>query len=112
MNPERAQFLNLKHRPARLNAEEAAWYLGFQSHEIPILVAAKLLRPLGNPALNGCKYFAAEELDRLRIDASWLAKASDVIVKYWRGKNSRKSVNRGRLFAKELPRNCASQSNA
>ncbi len=93
MNPERAKFLNLSHYPARLNIEEAAWYLGFQSHEIPVLMATRLLKPLGAPAVNGSKYFATTELERLCMDAAWLARASDSIVKYWRNKNSRKTVN-------------------
>lgn len=92
MNPERAQFLNLKRTPARLGMEEAAWHLGFLPHEIPVLMAARLLKPLGAPAVNGGKYFATVELDRLALDAAWLAKASDAIVKYWRLKNSRKTT--------------------
>lgn len=92
MNPDKAQFLNLQRVPARLNVEEAAWHLGFLPHEIPVLMASRLLRPLGNPAANGCKYFAAVELEKCRQDATWLGKASDAIVKYWRLKNSRKSA--------------------
>lgn len=91
MNPDKSQFLNLKSAPARLNIEEAAWFLGFLPHEIPVLMAAKLLKPLGKPAVNGGKYFALVELDRLRLSSVWLAKASDAIVIYWRLKNSRKS---------------------
>lgn len=91
MNPERAQFLNLQRPPARLSMEEAAWYLGFLPHEIPVLMASRLLKPLGSPAVNGGKYFAAVELDRCRADATWLARASDAIVKHWRLKNSRKA---------------------
>lgn len=91
MNPEKSQFLNLKQAPARLTVEEAAWCLGFLPHEIPVLMAARLLKPLGSPAVTGNKYFAFVELDRLRQDAAWLAKASDAIVKYWKLKNSRRS---------------------
>ncbi len=32
--------------PARLTAEQAAWVLNCQVHDIPALVAAKLLKPL------------------------------------------------------------------
>jgi hypothetical protein len=38
MNSQQEQFLNLKTHPARLKVEEAAWYLGFSPHEIPILM--------------------------------------------------------------------------
>jgi hypothetical protein len=93
MNPERHVFLTLRQSPARLNAEEAAWILGFSPHEIPMLIAARLLKPLGNPAHNGCKYFSADQLQQLRADSAWLNKASDAIMKYWKAKNSRKSTN-------------------
>ena len=90
MHPERQQFLNLRRAPARLNAEEAAWFLGFLPHEIPVLMSAKLLKPLGTPAANGCKYFPATDLESLRDDPKWLAQASNAIVRHWRDKNNRK----------------------
>jgi hypothetical protein len=91
MNPESCDFLNLKCTPARLSAEQTAWFLGFSPHEIPILVAKGLLKPLGRPPLNGTKYFAAVTLQELRSDVKWLARASDAIVEYWRFKNARKT---------------------
>jgi len=91
MNPQREQFLKLATAPARLNAEEAAWYLGFSPHEIPILVAKGLLKPLGHPPTSGTKYFAAATLEDLRRDVKWLARASDAIVEYWKFKNARKT---------------------
>lgn len=91
MNPQREQFLNLKASPARLSAEEAAWYLGFSPHEIPILIAKGLLKPLGRPPSNGPKYFATATLAELHRDAKWLARASDAIVEHWRFKNARKT---------------------
>jgi hypothetical protein len=68
VNPQREQFLNLKVTPARLTAEEAAWYLGFQAHEIPILVAKGLLKPLGRPPTTGVKYFATTVLAELHCE--------------------------------------------
>ena len=82
-------FLNLPVLPARLNAQEAAWYLGFQLHEVSILVGAKLLEPLGRPPANTPKFFAAESLAELRINPKWLEKATDAISAYWRRKNGR-----------------------
>jgi hypothetical protein len=49
------------------------------------------LKPLGHPARNGPKYFATAELEELRRDRKWLAKASDAIVGYWQNKNLRKN---------------------
>lgn len=76
-----------------MNAEETAWFLGFGAHEISILIAARLLKPLGSPATNGCKYFSTKELERLGNDPVWMGKASDAIVKYWRRKNAKKTVS-------------------
>jgi hypothetical protein len=87
VNPERQHFLNLRSKPGKLTAEEAAWHLGFLAHEIPMLTAAGLLKPLGQPPENGFKFFALTEVDELKQDAAWLAKACDAIVKYWKDRN-------------------------
>jgi hypothetical protein len=34
----------------------------YEPADVPILVAARLLKPLGNPPPNSVKYFAASEL--------------------------------------------------
>ena|ERR1051325_1602939 len=88
MNQARKDFLSLVTPPARLGITEAAWWLGFNEHDIPVLVSAGLLKPLGRPPASGSKYFATVELQALRNDTRWLAKASDAIVHYWRSKNS------------------------
>ena len=95
MNSQQEQFLNLKTHPARLKAEEAAWFLGFSQHEIPILVAEGLLKPLGRPPETGVKYFSTMALEELRRDVKWLARASDIIVNYWRTRNGNKTAHRG-----------------
>ena len=95
MNPERKEFLTvMRMPPARALAEEAAWYLGFMPHDIPVLVSAGLLKPLGHPPASGTKFFATATLLKLRDDVSWLARASDAIVRHWQVKNSRKSKAR------------------
>jgi hypothetical protein len=91
MNNEKREFLNLKNFPARLEVQEAAWYLGFAPHAIPILIRAGLLKPLGRPAASGVKYFATATLAELRDDTRWLARASDALTRYWQYKNGRKS---------------------
>src|SRR5579864_9460547 len=90
MNPDMERFLNLKDTPARLTAEQAAWLLGFSAHEIPILTAKGLLKPLGHPAHNGQKFFLAAALQDLRRDEKWFVRALDAVSDYWRCKNSRK----------------------
>jgi hypothetical protein len=93
LNPEREKFLNLRTPPARVVVEEAAWILGFASHDIPVLVSEGLLKPLGRPPTSGTKFFATAKLQELRADVNWLARASDVIVKHWQVRNARKKQN-------------------
>ena len=92
MNSERLEFLSLKILPARLTVDEAAWFLGFSQNEVSILISDGLLKPLGHPPRNGQKYFAALELEGLRRDVKWMAKASDAIVAYWRRRNKYNGV--------------------
>src|ERR1035441_7704772 len=79
--------------PARLDATQAAWFLGFEPHEIPRLVTAGLLKPLGHPARNSTKFFATETLEQFRRDEKWLARASDAIASYWRERNAHKAAS-------------------
>ena len=88
MNQDRKDFLNLVTPPARLTLTEAAWYLGFGENDISVLVAAGLLKPLGRPPSSGSKYFGLSELQVVRTDLRWLAKASDTTVSFWRQKNA------------------------
>jgi len=97
MNSAQEQFLNLKTRPARIKVEEAAWYLGFAPHEITILMAEGLLKPLGRPPTRGVKYFSAEALEEFRRDQKWLARASDCVVQYWKARNQKKSAHHGKI---------------
>jgi len=85
--------------PARLTVEQAAWVLNCQAHDIPVLVAARLLRPLGSPSPNGTKFFATAELLEQSRDRAWLAKVTNAVSLHWKGKNARKSANQTR----ELP---------
>ena len=87
MNQAKKEFLSLAMPPARLGINETAWLMGFNEHDIPVLVSNGLLKPLGRPSSTGSKYFATVELQTLRNDTRWLAKASDAIVNHWRSKN-------------------------
>lgn len=88
MQQEKKDFLTLVIPPARLNITETAWFLGFTEHDISVLISMGLLKPLGHPPPSGSKYFATAELQSLRNDTRWLAKASDAIVNHWRKKNA------------------------
>ena len=95
MNHERRDFLGVvRLPPARMDAQETAWYLGFATHDIPILIRAGPLKPLGRPGSNAVKYFAAATLAHLREDTQWLARASDALIRYWQEKNASKMQSR------------------
>jgi hypothetical protein len=76
--------------PARLVVEQVAWLLNCQVHDIPVLVSARLLKPLGNPPPNAIKFFATSEVLELGKDKAWLTKATQAVTLYWRGQNLRK----------------------
>jgi hypothetical protein len=83
------QFLTLLgHLPARLTAEQTAWVLNCGPHDIPALVAARLLKPLGNPPANGSKFFATADLLEAVKDRNWLVRMSATIYQHWHKKNA------------------------
>ena len=91
MNDAQRQFLSLLAQlPARFTAEQAAWALNCQVHDIPVLVAARRLKPLGNPQPNGTKYFCAAEIRELAQDRAWLARMTNAIYDHWRCGNRRR----------------------
>jgi hypothetical protein len=85
---DKLAVLDCRRLPGRLNTSEVAVILGFHDHDIPILVAAKSLTPLGKPAHNSPKYFATVEVLARADDCEWLSDATRTIAKYWRRKNN------------------------
>ena len=75
---------------ARLKPEEAARLIGCAAHDIPILIRAGLLKPLGRVQPNAVKYFSKRKVNELCEDDTWLAKVTDVIARHWRLKNERR----------------------
>ena len=91
MKEEQARFLSLLGQlPARLTAEQAGWVLNCQVHDIPALVNARLLKPLGNPSQNSTKYFSTADVLELTKDRAWLVKVSNTICQHWQHQNARK----------------------
>ena len=89
MKDEQLKFLAVSGKlPARLTAEQAAWLLNCQAHDIPGLVAARLLKPLGNPPPNSIKFFATADITELMQDRGWLVKMTNSINQHWRIKNA------------------------
>jgi hypothetical protein len=64
--------------------------LNCQLHDVPILVAARLLKPLGNPPPNSVKFFAASELLELAKDRVGLAKVTNAVNQHWQRRNAAK----------------------
>ena len=93
MKEEQNQFLRLLGQlPARLTAEQVAWVLNCQPHDVPVLVAARLLKPLGNPRANSVKFYATLELLEQVKDRTWLAKVTNALNQYWQKKNAKKKT--------------------
>jgi hypothetical protein len=95
MKAEAQQFLNLHRLPGRITAEEASCLLGVQKENIPILIAAKLLKPLGGKdiSVNAPKMFASFEVEPLARDVMLLQKAHDLITRFNRTKNKTRLSN-------------------
>jgi hypothetical protein len=85
-------LLNCRRLPARLNSSETALLLGLHDHDIAVLVAAKLMHPLGKPAQNAPKYFAAIDVTARAEDREWLSNATKALARHWQAKNSRPSA--------------------
>jgi len=91
MKEELNQFMRqLGQAPARLTAEQVAAVLNCQPSDVRILVAVRLLKPLGNPPPNSVKFFAAVELLQLAKDRTWLAKVTSTLCQHWQNKNAAK----------------------
>ena len=78
--------------PARLEVKETAVVLGFSESDIPILIAAGLLKPLGRPAPNAPKFFARVEIERVAHDLDWLNRATRCVAQYWKRKRDRQAA--------------------
>ena len=80
--------------PGRLDVVATAKLLGFAEHDIPILIAAGLLKPLGDPATNAPKWFAGVEVFQLTADRDWLHKSTKAVARHWRQKRSHQAAKR------------------
>ena len=110
MLEQKKQFLNFKHPPGRLTAQEAAWVLGMTVEEIRVvssesiilrlraessskdrahlLTEQRRLKALGNPQPRSVKFFSEVDVSNLASDINWLHRAVFTIRTYWRVKKS------------------------
>ena len=94
MRDDQHRFMSLLGQlPARLTAEQTAWVLNCQAHDVPVLVVARLLKPLGSPQPNSVKYFATVEVLELAKDRTWLAKVTNAVSQHWKHKNQSKAAH-------------------
>src|SRR5580692_8470967 len=105
MRQDQQQFMMLLGQlPARLTAEQAAWVINCQPHDVPVLVvAARLLKPLGNPPANSVKFFAALEVLEQVKDRNWLAKVTNALNQHWQKKNAAKKNGESGLEMRPMP---------
>src|ERR1700677_3132562 len=91
MREDQFRFLSLLGQlPTRLTVEQAAWVLNCQPHDVPILIASRLLKPLGNPAPNSIKFFATADVLESAKNRAWLMKVTAAINQHWHKMNARK----------------------
>lgn len=76
---------------ARLTVEQTAAVLNCAPHDIPVLVRAGLLKPLGKPPKTGVKYFLTRQINELSQSQAWMDRAANVLYKFWHDKNGRRS---------------------
>jgi len=77
--------------PARLDTQQTAAVLGFQEHEIPVLVQFGQLEPLGNPKQNARKFFARTLIMEVADNPQWLSKATKLMYQHWLKKNANRA---------------------
>lgn len=80
-------LLNLRRLPAMLTIAQTAVLLNRGEHDIPVLVRASLLKPLGDPPPNAVKFFATAEVLELADNRQALDRICAVLTEYWRDKN-------------------------
>jgi hypothetical protein len=91
MNPELSLKLQALYKlPVCITKEKIAGVLGIATHNIPPLVRAGLLKPLGHPGRYCVKYFSRDDLAEKFQDVEWLGKVVAAIHRHWRNKNARK----------------------
>jgi hypothetical protein len=93
MSLTRHEALNWLRLPGRLDVPETSILLGVAEHDIPILVRARLLTPMGSPAANSPKYFSRDEIIQKSGDHEWLSKSTKAVSLYWRKKRSKEGIH-------------------
>lgn len=88
ISAQATELLNLRRLPAMLTSAQTAVLLGLAEHDIPVLVRAELITPLGNPPPNAVKSFSTEHVLELAGETAMLNKIRSAVYQYWQGKNA------------------------
>ena len=88
MSDDEFRFLSARHMKARLTVFEVSYLLNCSPEDVQALVRDGLLKPLGNPPVNGRKFFDAKRLAESMQDSNWLARVTNAIYRRWRVKNA------------------------
>ncbi len=88
VSAQAATLLNLRRLPGRLTAAQTAVMLNCADHDIPALMRAGMLKPLGNPLPNSVKHFGTVEILDLANDKSSMEAISETLASYWKKKNA------------------------
>ena len=94
MSPEQIEFLNQRHLPHRLTAQETGWLLGFSVYDITVLTARRMLKPVGQPAQNSTKYYSTAQIQRLWGNFKWMDRATALLNRHWKEKNAKRKSER------------------
>lgn len=78
---ERLSVLYSFRLPGRLNSEQAAELIGCKDHDIPALIRAGLLKPLGGGPRNSVKYFASNDVEDKRQNPKWLDRVTRTLAR-------------------------------
>ena|SRR5215469_11697175 len=79
--------------PIFLTEEHVSKLLGLGMHNIPVLVRAGLLKPLGRHHQPGCvRLFSKQALLAKSQDESWLGRVADAVKGHWREKNAARKL--------------------
>jgi hypothetical protein len=92
LSPQARELLNLRRLPAILNVAQTAVLLNRGEHDIPLLVRAGIIKPLGGPPPNGVKYFATRDILELAEDRDALDRMCAIVTRHWHDKNVAKAA--------------------
>lgn len=85
-----ADILMVRRLPFRLSRKQVADLLGFRDEDaVGVLVAMRMLEPLGSPPKGAPLWFATPSVLKLANDVRWLDKATRILREHVRAKNQK-----------------------